>query len=50
MGPCRACTGGKLELRGSLDEGTEVRAPFYCDYGYQIHIGTGTFGNVGLAA
>lgn len=26
-----------------------MRAPFYCDYGYQIHIGTGTFVNVGLA-
>lgn len=38
------------ELLGSLGEGTEVRAPFYCDYGYQIHIGTGTFVNVGLVA
>jgi maltose O-acetyltransferase len=35
------------ELLGSLGEGTEVRPPLYCDYGYQTHIGARTFINVG---
>ncbi len=26
------------ELVGSLGEGTEIRPPFYCEYGYQTHI------------
>jgi maltose O-acetyltransferase len=38
------------ELLGSLGEGTEIRSPFYCDYGYQIHIGARTFVNFGLVA
>ncbi len=39
-----------LELLGSLGEGTEIRPPFYCDYGYQTHIGARTFINFGLVA
>jgi maltose O-acetyltransferase len=39
-----------LELLGSLGEGTVVRPPLYCDYGYQTHIGAKTFINVGLVA
>jgi maltose O-acetyltransferase len=38
------------ELLGSLGEDTEVRPPFFCDYGYQIHVGARTFVNVGLVA
>ena len=38
------------ELLGSLGEDTEIRPPFYCDYGYQIHIGARTFVNFGLVA
>ena len=37
-------------LLGSLGEGSEIRAPLYCDYGYQIHIGARTFVNFGLMA
>jgi maltose O-acetyltransferase len=38
------------ELLGSLGEGTEIRPPFHCDYGWQIHVGAGTFANFGLVA
>lgn len=38
------------DLLGSLGEGTELRPPFYCDYGYQTHVGARTFANVGLVA
>jgi maltose O-acetyltransferase len=38
------------ELLGSLGEGTEIRPPFYCDYGYNTHVGSGTFVNFGLVA
>lgn len=38
------------ELLGSLGEGSEIRAPFACDYGYNIHIGARTFVNFGLVA
>lgn len=38
------------ELLGSIGEGTEVRAPFYCDYGSQLRIGARTFANYGLVA
>ena len=32
--------GGILaELLGAFGEGSEIRPPFYCDYGYQTHIG-----------
>ena len=35
------------ELLGSLGEGTEIRPPLHCDYGYQTHIGARTFINLG---
>jgi maltose O-acetyltransferase len=35
------------ELLGSLGEGTEIRPPFWCDYGRYIHIGARTFINFG---
>src|SRR5690242_9991376 len=38
------------ELLGSLGEGTEIRPPFFCDYGYHTHIGSGGFVNFGLVA
>lgn len=38
------------ELLGSLGDDTEIRPPFYCDYGFRIHIGDRTFANVGLVA
>ncbi len=38
------------ELLGTLGEGSEIRPPMYCDYGYQIHIGARTFVNFGLMA
>jgi maltose O-acetyltransferase len=38
------------ELLGSLGEGTEIRPPFYCDYGYHTHVGARTFVNFGLVA
>lgn len=36
------------DLLGSIGEGTEVRPPLYCDYGYQTSIGARTFVNTGL--
>ena len=39
-----------VELLGSIGEGTEIRPPFHCDYGYQLHIGARTFANFGLVA
>jgi len=38
------------ELLGSLGEGTEIRPPFYCDYGSHTHLGARTFVNFGLVA
>jgi maltose O-acetyltransferase len=38
------------ELLGSIGEGTVIRPPFHCDYGYQTHIGAHTFANFGLVA
>ena len=38
------------ELLGTLGEGAEIRPPFYCDYGYQTHVGARTFANFGLVA
>lgn len=38
------------ELLGSVGQGTVVRPPFRCDYGYQTHIGARTFANWGLIA
>jgi maltose O-acetyltransferase len=39
-----------VELLGSLGEGTEIRPPFYCDYGSHTHVGARTFVNFGLVA
>ena len=36
------------ELLGAYGESSEIRPPFFCDYGYQISIGARTFINVGL--
>jgi maltose O-acetyltransferase len=33
------------ELLAALGEGSEIRPPFYCDYGYQISIGARCFLN-----
>jgi maltose O-acetyltransferase len=38
------------ELLGAIGEGTVIRPPLYCDYGYQIRIGARTFVNFGLVA
>jgi len=38
------------ELLGSFGEGSELRPPFYCDYGHQTYIGTNVFVNFGLVA
>ena len=38
------------ELLGSVGDGTTIRPPFHCDYGYQIHIGARSFANFGLVA
>jgi maltose O-acetyltransferase len=38
------------ELLGALGEGTTIRPPFRCDYGYQIRFGARTFANFGLVA
>ena len=35
------------DLLGTLGPNAYVRAPFYCDYGYNIHIGADTFVNFG---
>ena len=36
------------ELLGTYGDGAEIRPPFFCDYGYQIHVGARTFANFGL--
>jgi maltose O-acetyltransferase len=38
------------ELLGSIGEGTEIRPPFYVDYGTHIRIGARCFANFGLVA
>jgi maltose O-acetyltransferase len=38
------------ELLGSVGEGTEIRPPFYVDYGSYISIGARCFANFGLVA
>lgn len=38
------------DLLGALGDGSEIRPPLYCDYGYQLHIGARTFVNFGLMA
>ncbi|HEX3244834.1 MAG TPA: sugar O-acetyltransferase [Chloroflexota bacterium] len=37
-------------LLGTVGEGSVIRPPFYCDYGYQTHIGARSFVNLGLVA
>lgn len=34
-------------LLGAIGEGTVVRAPFHCDYGFNIRLGAGVFVNFG---
>jgi maltose O-acetyltransferase len=36
------------ELLGSLGEGSEIRPPLHCDYGYQTHVGARAFINFGV--
>jgi maltose O-acetyltransferase len=36
------------ELLGAFGEGSEIRPPFRCDYGYQTFVGARTFANYGL--
>jgi maltose O-acetyltransferase len=36
------------ELLGAFGPGSELRAPFHCDYGYQTTVGARTFANFGL--
>jgi maltose O-acetyltransferase len=36
------------ELLGSFGEGSEIRPPLWCDYGYQTHVGARTFINFGV--
>jgi maltose O-acetyltransferase len=38
------------ELLGTFGEGSEVRPPFYCDYGYQTSIGARCFLNWGVVS
>jgi maltose O-acetyltransferase len=38
------------ELLGTFGEGSEIRPPFYCDYGYQTAIGARCFVNWGLVS
>ncbi len=35
------------DLLGYVGEGTKVREPFYCDYGYNISVGKDVFVNFG---
>lgn len=35
------------QLLGGVGEDTEIKPPFQCDYGYQIHIGSRSFINYG---
>ena len=36
------------ELLGGFGEGSEIRPPFRCDYGYQTTVGARSFANFGL--
>lgn len=38
------------ELLGAIGEGSVIRPPFRCDYGFQTHIGARSFANWGLIA
>jgi len=39
-----------LELLGQFGEGSEIKPPLRCDYGYRIRVGARTFVNYGLVA
>jgi maltose O-acetyltransferase len=34
-----------LERLGSIGDGAQIRPPFHCDYGFNIHLGAGVFIN-----
>lgn len=36
------------ELLGAFGAGSEIRSPFYCDYGFQTFVGARSFANFGL--
>ena len=36
------------ELLGAFGEDSNIRPPFRCEYGYQIHVGERVFANFGL--
>jgi len=38
------------DLLGSFGTGSEIRPPFYCDYGGYLHVGERSFVNFGLVA
>ncbi len=38
------------ELLGAFGAGSEIRPPFYCDYGHHTRIGARTFANFGLTS
>jgi maltose O-acetyltransferase len=38
------------ELLGAFGEGSEIRPPFRCDYGYQTFVGARSFANWGLVS
>ena len=38
------------DLLGVFGEGSEIRPPFRCDYGYQTRVGARTFANSGLVS
>ena len=37
-----------VELLGAFGEGSEIRPPFHCDYGFQTFVGARVFANFGL--
>jgi maltose O-acetyltransferase len=39
-----------VELLSSFGDGTEIRPPFHCDYGYHVSIGARGFVNFGFVA
>ena len=44
------CRSVLVELLGAFGEGSEIRPPFWCDYGYQTTVGARTFINFGLVS
>src|SRR3954469_18375048 len=38
------------ELLGAFGDGSEIRPPFRCDYGYRMFVGARVFANFGLLA